>query len=151
MKNHVGLSSENITRIDYFSFLLAIRRLLNNDISFSFTCQKCGKKFNDSFDLEDKFNDEIQSFTRKQMMFEKNDNNGNKWKFELSSYTMKDYLYFKFYLEEIKHIENEDYQNDILLKPLLYISKIYENDEEIEDWKEQNFLNKLNFFKKIPR
>ena len=101
--------------------------------------------------MEDKFNDEIQSFTRKQMMFEKNDNNGNKWKFELSSYTMKDYLYFKFYLEEIKHIENEDYQNDILLKPLLYISKIYENDEEIEDWKEQNFLNNLNFFKKIPR
>ena len=150
MKNHAGLTSENITRIDYFSFLLAIRRLLNNDVSFSFTCQKCGTKFKDSFDLEERFNDEIQNFRRKQLIFEKNDNNGNNWKFELSSYTMKDYLYFKFYLEEIKNIENEDYQNDTLLNPLLYITKIYKNNEEIEDWNEQNFLNKLNFFKKIP-
>lgn len=150
MKNLVGISSENISRIDYFSFLLGIRRLLNNDISFQFTCQKCKQTFNDSFDLEERFSEQIENFTRKHLIFEKIDHSGTKWKFELDSYTMKDYLYYQFYLEEIKNVNEDEYNNDVFLKPLLYVSKIYKDDEEIEDWLKQTFLNKLLFFKKIP-
>lgn len=63
---------------------------------------------------------------------------------------MKDFLYYQFYLEEIKKINESEYKNDIFLKPLLYVTKIYKNNEEIEDWLDQTFLNKLLFFKRIP-
>ena len=130
--------------------MLGIRRLLNNDISFSFTCQKCKQKFDNSFDLEEKFSNEIQNFIRKKLIFEKIDHAGINWKFELNSYTMKDYLYYQFYLEEIRNINEEEYKNEAFLKPLLYITKIYKNNEEIDDWQEQTFLNKLKFLKSIP-
>lgn len=63
---------------------------------------------------------------------------------------MKDYLYYQFYLEEFKNLTDEEEVDDTFLIPLLYITKIYENNEEIEDWKDQTLLNKLNFLKKIP-
>ena len=100
-------------------------------------------------DLEQVFNPLIQKFQRKNIIFEKTDYNNITWKFELNSYTMKDYLYYKYYLEEKKKYENEDI-NDILTKPLLYITKIYRNSEEIEDWKDQTFPNKLKFFNSLP-
>ena len=42
------------------------------------------------------------------IIFEKTDYNNNTWKFELNSYTMKDYLYYKYYLEEKKKYETSD-------------------------------------------
>ena len=106
--------------------------------------------FNNSFDLEQVFNEEIQTFIRKNLTFEKVDHTGTKWNFELNSYTMKDYLYYQFYLEEMKNINEEEFIDEIFLKPLLYITKIFKNDEEIDDWNEQTFLNKLRFLKTIP-
>lgn len=39
-----GLTSENITRLDYLSFLIGIRQLLDNDLSFSIVCERCRRK-----------------------------------------------------------------------------------------------------------
>ncbi len=146
-----GVSSENITRVDYLSFLIGIRQLLDNTISFSLACKKCKQEFSTKMDLEEVFNPLIQKFQRKNIIFEKTDYNNVNWKFELNSYTMKDYLYFKYYIEEKKkYEENKEINNDFLIKPLLYITKIYRNNEEIEDWKEQPFLNKVEFFNSLP-
>ena len=115
-----GVSSENITRVDYLSFLIGIRQLLDNTLSFSLTCEECKQEFSNQLDLEQFFYPLIQKFQRKNIIFEKTDHNNINWKFELNSYTMKDYLYFKYYLEEIKKIENKkEINNDFLIKPLL--------------------------------
>lgn len=149
-KDSCGVSSENITRVDYLSFLIGIRQLLDNNISFTLTCENCKEQFSFQIDIEQAFYPLIQKFQRKNIIFEKTDFNNHKWKFELNSYTMKDYLYYRYYIEEIKQIENENFRNDILSKPLLYITKIYRDDEEIDDWKDQTLVEKFEFFNSLP-
>lgn len=63
---------------------------------------------------------------------------------------MKDYLYYKQYLEDIKILNDDNYTNILLTKPLLYITNIYRNDERIDDWEQTTFIDKFIFFNKLP-
>lgn len=149
-KDSCGICAENITRIDYMAFLIGIRQLLDNNISFQLTCENCKQPISCDIDIDETFTPLIHQFQRKNITFEKIDNKGHNWKFELNSYTMKDFLYYSYYIEEIKNIENEKYKNDLLLKPLLYITKIFCDEEEIEDWSEQTFVEKFMFLNELP-
>jgi hypothetical protein len=46
-----GITAETITTFDYLSFLIGIRQLLKNDITFSFKCKNCQHQFNKIIDL----------------------------------------------------------------------------------------------------
>ena len=148
-----GISSETITQMDYLSFLIGIRRLLDNTLSFSFKCQNCGQEFVHKIDLEEFFSNYIEKFQRRKLIYEKIDNNDNKWKFELESYTMKDYLYYRYYLEKFKEVDTNkiDVLNEpIFLRPVLYIRNIWRNDELIEDWKDQLLSAKIKILNSLP-
>ena len=86
-------------------------------------------------------------------MFEKIDNNDVIWKFELESYTMKDYLYYRYYIERLKEIDvnNPDLLNEAsFIRPVLYIKNIWRNDEQIEDWKDQILSAKIKLLNALP-
>ena len=152
-KESCGLDADSLTQIDFLSFLIGIRKLMNNELSFSFTCKKCEKKFDHTIDLETEFANYIFNFERKSSTFEKLDNAGNIWKFELTDYTMKDYLYYRYYIDRLKDIDgnNPDILNEAaFVRPVLYIKKIYRNEEEIEDWGEQMLSNKIRILNMLP-
>jgi len=152
-KETCGLDADSLTQVDFLSFLIGIRKLMNNELSFSFTCKKCEKKFDHTIDLETEFSSYIFNFERKNTVFEKMDNAGNIWKFELTDYTMKDYLYYRYYIDRLKDIDsnNPDILNEAsFIRPVLYIKKIYRNDEEIEDWPEQLISNKIRLLNMLP-
>lgn len=109
-----------------------------------------GEKFSNTINLEELFDPLIKKFQRKKLIFEKIDNNNINWKFELISYTMKDYLYYRQYLEDIKILNDDNYTNVLLTKPLLYITNIYRNNEKIDDWEQTSFIDKFIFFNKLP-
>ena len=147
------LTAEKITQIDYLAFLIGLRKLLRNELSFEFTCQQCEKRFVHKLDLEAEFSDFLFNYEKKILYLEKLDNLNNIWKFELTSYTMKTYLYYRYYIERLKEIDinNPDLLNEEkFLRPLLYISKIWKNDEEIEDWNNQLLGEKIRFFNALP-
>ena len=152
-KESCGIDSESITQIDFLSFLIGIRRLLDNTLAFSFTCPNCENEFSHSIDLEAEFSKYIFSYQRKQIIFEKIDNNDVIWKFELESYTMKDYLYYRYYIERLKEIDvnNPDLLNEAaFIRPVLYIRNIWRNDELIEDWKDQLLSTKIKLLNALP-
>lgn len=152
-KESCGIDSDSLTQIDFLAFLIGIRRLMNNELSFSFTCRKCEKKFDHSIDLETEFSNYIFNFERKDTTFEKIDHQDVIWRFELTDYTMKDYLYYRYYIDRLKDIDsnNPDILNEAsFARPVLYIKKIYRNDEEIEDWPEQMLANKIKLLNMLP-
>ena len=148
-----GLDADSLTQIDFLSFLIGIRKLMNNELSFSFTCRKCEKKFERTFDLETEFSKYIFGFEKRSSEFEKLDNAGNIWRFELGDYTMKEYLYYRYYIDRLKDIDGNN--PDILseaafIRPVLYIRRIFRNDEEIEDWPEQLLSNRIRLLNMLP-
>ena len=152
-KEVCGIDSDSLTQIDYLSFLIGIRKLMNNELNFSFTCKKCEKPFDYTFDLEKKFEESIFKFEPKSTTYEKIDNQEVLWKFELSDYTMKDYLFYRYYLDRLKDIDgnNPDVLNEAsFVRPVLYIKRIWKNEEEIEDWNEQLLANKIRLFNLLP-
>lgn len=147
------LTSNNLTQIDYLSFIIGLRKVLRNELIFEFTCQECEKKFKHKIDLEKEFSDYIFNYETVVTYFEKMDNSNNIWKFELTNYTIKMYYYYRYYIEKLKEVDpnNPDLINEEkFLRPVLYISKIFKNDEEIEDWKEQLLGEKIKFFNSLP-
>lgn len=151
----MNISSKTITTFDYLSFLIGIRQMLGNSITFNFNCKKCGapKSFKETLELDDLFDDIISEYTTQNEIFEKVDEQTNlTYKFELTNYTMLDFLYYKHIVEKLREkVENDP---DVLnqnryLKPLLYIKKVYINDEPIEDWENILLPEKLQFFNKI--
>lgn len=152
-KDTCPLNSSNLTQFDFLSFIISLRKLLNNELLFEFTCQHCETHFQHKLDLEAEFSDFIFNYEAKTLIFEKLDNSNNIWKFELKSYSMKDYLYYRYYIEKLKEIDinNPDLLNEEkFLRPVLYISKIYKNDEIIEDWEDQLLGTKIKFFNSLP-
>lgn len=152
-KDTCPINSDNLTQLDFLSFIISLRKLLNNELAFEFTCQACETQFQHKLDLEAEFSNFIFNYEPKTLIFEKLDNSNNIWKFELKSFTMKDYLYYRYYIEKLKEIDmnNPDLLNEEkFLRPMLYISKIYKNDEEIEDWNEQLLGTKIKFFNSLP-
>ena len=148
-----GLSSDNITQMDFLSFLIGIRRLLNNELTFTFTCQECEQEFRHTIDLEKDFSQYIFNYERKQLTFEKLDNTDKIWKFELESFTMKNYLYYRYYIERLKEVDisSPDLLNEAkFIRPLLYIKNIYINDEKVDDWEEQPLATKVKIFNSFP-
>jgi hypothetical protein len=57
-----GLNSNTITLLDYLSFLIGLRQLLKNDITFSFVCKKCGSPFQKKLNLAEIFDEDIEKF-----------------------------------------------------------------------------------------
>lgn len=152
-KESCGVDSESLTQIDFLSFLIGIRRLLDNTLSFSFTCQSCEHEFVHSIDLEAEFSKYIYGYQRRQITYEKIDSSDVIWKFELESYTMKDYLYYRYYIERLKELDvnNPDLLNEAsFIRPVLYIRNVWRNDELIEDWKEQTLSTKIKFLNSLP-
>ena len=148
-----GVDSESLTQIDFLSFLIGLRKLLENPLSFSFTCQSCEYEFIHTIDLEAEFSKFIYGYTKKQLFYEKIDQNDVIWKFELSSYSMKDYLYYRYYIERLKELDinNPDLLNEAsFIRPVLYVKNIWRNDELIEDWNEQILSTKIKFLNALP-
>ena len=152
-KESCGVDADSILPIDFLSFLIGVRKLLSNDLSFSFTCKSCGKKFDKTIDLEELFNDSIFNFQRKELAFEKMDDAGNLWTFELGNYTMKEYLYFRYYIDRVSDIDSgnpEVIHEDLYSRPVLYIKEISKNGEKIEDWKDHIISEKIKLISMLP-
>ena len=148
-----GLTANTITIFDYLSFLIGIRQLLKNDITFSFKCKNCQNKFQKTIDLSVEFDSIIQQFRPQHEEFIKIDQETNNiWKFELTNFSMSSYLYYKFVLQQLaeKTKNNPDVMNQQrFMKPILYIKNIYLNDQLITDWPEAPFPQKLALYNKI--
>ena len=153
---HPMLSSKTITQIDYLAFLIGIRQLLRNDVVFTFTCntETCKQQFEHTLHLDQEFEENINNFSRKRVFFEKVDERtSNIWKFELTNYTMENYLYFRYFITRLSEVDAESpevsYETKYV-KPILYIKNIWLNDELIEDWPSLSLPEKLSFYNKIP-
>ena len=99
------------------------------------------------------FNKYIFSFEKQRLEYEKMDNNENLWKFVLEDFTMKDYLYFRYYLERLSEIDssNPDVMNEaVYARPILYIKEIWRNNEQIEDWNEHILPDKIKLVNMLP-
>ena len=149
------LTAQTITQIDYLSFLIGMRQMLNNDIVFTFTCTKpnCNHKFDHTINLQEEFYDIIHDFKRQREFFEKVDKKtGNIWKFELTNFSMSEYLYFRFFMERLSDVDinspEVEYETKFV-KPILYVKNIWLNDELIEDWSTLTIPDKLLFWNKI--
>lgn len=150
------ISAKTLTQIDYLAFLIGIRQLLRNDITYTFTCNNtdCGQKFEHILYLDQEFNDILQQFTRKKFYFEKVDEKtSNIWKFELTDFTMESYLYFRYFITRLSEVDTDSPDVSFeskYVRPILYIKNIWLNDELIEDWPSLSLPEKLNFYNKIP-
>jgi hypothetical protein len=102
----------------------------------------------------EKFDDIITNFKRQTEFFERTDEKtGNIWKFELTNFSMHDYLFFKFFMNKLKESDTDSPDIEFesrFVKPILYIKNIWLNDELIEDWQTLTIPDKLNFWNKIP-
>ena len=146
------ISSHTITQLDYLSFLIGIRQLLNNTLSYTFTCRKCDHKFKHTIDLAVQFDDDITNFKPQYETLELVDENGHVYKFELTNFTMEEYLYYRYVMTRLQSqdSENPDVINESkFTRPILYIKSVYINDEEIEDWNNALFPEKLDLINKI--
>lgn len=150
-----AINAQTITQLDYLSFLIGIRQMLNNDVIFSFTCNKprCNTQFEHVINLFEEFYDIIHEFKPQREFFEKVDKKtGNIWKFELTNFTMMDYLYFRFFMEKLGDTDANspevEYETKFV-KPILYVKNIWLNDELIEDWQTLTIPDKLLFWNKI--
>lgn len=149
------LESNTLTQVDYLSFLCGIRKLLDSDVSFTFTCQNedCKTKWDHTVKIDEIFKDQIQNFKRTTAIFEKDDpQTGNIWKFELTNFNMVDYFMFRYMINKIK--EKDPTSPEVIfegryVKPILYIKNIWLNDELIEDWNNAVISDKLEFYNKI--
>lgn len=147
-----GINSHTITQLDYLSFLIGIRQLLNNTLSYSFTCRKCDHKFKHVIDLAEIFHDDIHNFKRQNETLELIDEAGQVYKFELTNFTMEEYLEYRYVMNKL---QNQDSSNPDVIneskftRPILYIKSVYINDEEIEDWNNALFPEKLDLINKI--
>ena len=66
---------------------------------------------------------------------------------------MKDYLYYRYYIERLKELDinNPDLLNEAsFIRPVLYVKNIWRNDELIEDWNEQILSTKIKFLNALP-
>ncbi len=148
-----GISSHTITQIDYLSFLIGIRKLLNNTLSYKFTCRKCNNQFKYVLDLEKEFDEDIKNFKPQHETLELIATDGRVFKFELENFTMEDYLYYRYVMNKLNDsdYENPDVVNEIkYIRPILYIKSISIDDEEIEDWKDALLPAKLTLYNQIP-
>jgi hypothetical protein len=153
-----AINAKTITIIDYLAFTIGIRQMLNNDLTYKFTCYNeeanCDKEFEYTIQLDKQFDDIIFNFKRQREFYEKIDEKtGNIWKFELTNFSMYDYLYFRFFMNKLQDadIESPDVEfEDKFTKPILYIKNIWFNDQLIEDWPTLAFPDKLSFWNKIP-
>lgn len=151
-----AISSKTITQIDYLSFLIGLRQMLDNSLTYTFTCSnsECKKSFQKKINLDEQFMDTIYQFKPQQQFFQMIDTNTNFiWKFQLTNFTMHDYLYFRYMMNKLQQADKEN--PDVLfemkfVKPILYIKNIWLNDELISDWPTLTLPNKLVFFNKIP-
>lgn len=147
------ISSHTITQLDYLSFLIGIRQLLNNTLSYTFTCRKCDHKFKHTIDLAVQFDDDITNFKPQYETLELVDENGHVYKFELTNFTMEEYLYYRYVMTRLQSqdSENPDVINESkFTRPILYIKRIFIDDEEIEDWTTSLFPTKLDLINRLP-
>ena len=147
------ISSHTITQLDYLSFLIGIRQLLNNTLSYTFTCRKCDHKFKHTIDLAVQFDDDITNFKPQYETLELVDENGHVYKFELTNFTMEEYLYYRYVMNRLQSqdSENPDVINESkFTRPILYIKRIFIDDEEIEDWTSSLFPTKLDLINRLP-
>ncbi len=152
-KESCGIDSSTILPIDFLSFLIGLRKLLSNELTFTFTCKNCQKKFEKTLDLEEIFEKQIFGFQQKELTYEKVDDAGNLWTFVLANYTMKEYLYFRYYLDRVSDIDAgnpEVISPEIYSRPALYIKSISKNGEVIDDWKDHIISEKIKLISMLP-
>ena len=161
IETDTGISSKNITKIDYMSFLMGLRQILGNSIEFKFTCLHCQKEFNYFVDLENIFGDFLMNFDKDEQKAEYtylDPKTKIEWHFELTNYTMMDYLMYRFYMSKLSELDKTN--TDVIygrsyIIPILYCHKIWfkvgEDTEQIDDWDKLEIQDKIEFFNKhIP-
>ena len=151
-----AISAKTITQIDYLSFLIGIRSLLNNDLSYTFTCNQpnCFKQFEHVIKMNEEFEGLIYGFKRQNEIVEfLDEKTSNIYKFELTNFQMTDYLYYRYFMEKLTEADSTTPDimfEDKYVKPILYIKNIWINDEIIEDWPALSIPDKLDFWNKLP-
>lgn len=149
-----NISSKTITMYDYLAFLIGIKQILDLPLKHKFKC-KCSqqKEFEKTLILDDLFDDIISEYKPQHEIFQKVDEKTNIiYKFELTNFTMLDYLYYKHIIQKIKEEDQNSINllnTDKFLRPLLYIKNIYINDQKIDDWQNLIITQRLKFFNKI--
>lgn len=151
-----AISAKTITQLDYLSFLIGIRSLLNNELTYTFTCNNdnCFKSFDHVIKMNEEFNDDIYNFKRQNEIVELIDTKtSNIYKFQITNFSMTDYLYYRYFMEKLT--EADATTPDIMfetkyVKPILYIKNIWINDDLLEDWPELTIPDKLDFWNKLP-
>jgi hypothetical protein len=151
-----AISSKSITQLDYLAFLIGIRNMLKNQVTYTFTCHKnnCLTEFKHVIKLDETFEDLIYEFQRQREFYERVDEKtGNIWKFELTNFSMLDYLYFRHFMNKLNTADKtspEVMWENKFVRPILYVRNIWINDEIIEDWPKLAIPEKLSFWNKIP-
>jgi len=161
IETDTGLSSKNITKIDYMSFLMGLRQILGNSVEFHFTCLHCQNEFNYFVDLENIFGDFLMNFDKDEQKAEYvylDPKTKIEWHFELTNYTMMDYLMYRFYMSKLSELDKTN--TDIIygksyIIPILYCHKIWfkinEDVEYIDDWDKLEIQDRIEFFNRhIP-
>lgn len=157
----IPINSKNINKIDYLSFLMGLRQILGNSVKFKFTCLHCNKVFEYEVDLEDLFGEFLMDFdieTQTQEYIYNDSKTHIEWHFELKNYSMMDYLFYKYYMDKLKDLDQSNSENVIgkrYIVPILYCDNIWfkvgDESEIIEDWKNLEIQDKIEFFNKhIP-
>jgi len=131
----------NLTEVDFIYVLACLRQFnLLDDFMVTALCPKCHKEVVHKLDL-DAIVSRCEAFEHNTFEISKKDKKNNIWKFVLSDPTMYNVIILEKYLVD----HDMDETDKDLMKPFLYIEKLYFNDELIEDFAKLNVIEKINF------
>lgn len=161
IEQDIPVNSKNINKIDYLSFLMGLRQILGNSVKFKFTCLHCNQTFEYEIDLEDIFGEFLMNFDLETQSHEYvylDPKTCIEWHFNLKNYSMMDYLFYRFYMNQLKSLDQSNSENVIgkrYIIPILYCDEIWfkvgDESEQIEGWKNLEIQDKIEFFNKhIP-
>ncbi|HPM74206.1 MAG TPA: hypothetical protein PLA71_00625 [Saccharofermentans sp.] len=138
------LDIDKMTILDFVSALAQLR--LNNiaaPLTYTITCKKCDSKFRYVFDLCEVVEKCAKAATEKPK-FERVELLTGDISFVLGEASLTDHISFYRILE---HVKEKEERTRMLLSvyPIQFIKKIFITGNEIEDWSDNNFVDKLLF------
>lgn len=144
-------SSSKLTEVDMLAFYAGLRlQNISSPLSITVTCDKCEKDFTVVINLEDII-EGCKKYERDEVKFEKVYNKIT-YTFILGDPSFKTVAEFEQYI----HIVNEsniiksldDYR--LFTTPIKYIKYLAINGEEITDFHDSSFSDKLSFYEMLP-
>jgi len=163
--NSLSQNKIDFSKITEFDRILIITEIIQNNFldtpTYNIKCGQCKNEYTHKLDLNNfsKGLKEIKVINTEEYNFVDNDNN---IKIEYNLPSVEDILKYKVYLNDRKSIikasvEITDEQKENILKniddysfnneyPVMFIKKVFINDDEIEKFNELSIKEKLEFF-----